>query len=280
MSVPTRRTIVVAALGMALLATLAATPASPQKAPAPSEPPSAPAAAAPAVSCPYCRSPLPAADFCAHCGRFSLAGPEDSVIRFWADAPYILTFPPQENPPEIRSEMDSGRWVGESVRYASGDRYDLRLKKDGAEITGRVGGMQGGKETDFSAAMQDTFDTAGRLATREVTGRVKSESDLYLYRKLEYRYRDDGRLERIEFLTSFYRGSSDWRKSPAAWLRHSVGEIVLRRDAQGSTTRIETTVREGRRSLRGEPEYAEPRLRVEIVTRDGDRITGISRAQP
>jgi hypothetical protein len=302
---PTLCSIGKAALGAALLAALAVPPASPQEPPEPagtpptraespsappevlpasieqpSAPTDAPPAPAPAALCPYCRAPLPAADFCAHCGRFSPGGPDASGRRFWADAPYVLTFPPLENPPEVRSETDGGRWVGESVRYASGDRYDLRQKKDDAEITGRVGGMQGGKESDFTAEMQDTFDAAGRLASRQVTGRVKNDSDLYLYRKLDYRYRGDGRLERIEFVTSFYRGSSDWRKSPAAWLRHSVGEIVLRRDGQGAPARIETTVREGRRSLRGEPEYAEPRLRVEVVTRDGDRITGIALAQP
>jgi hypothetical protein len=283
----TLRPIRMATLTLALLAAVVAPPAASQEPPAPAESPSAPSAPAespaaptPAALCPYCRAPLPAADFCAHCGRFSPGGPDASGRRFWADAPYVLTFPPQENPPEIQSAMEGGRWVGESVRYASGDRYDLRQKKDGAGIAGRVGGMQGGKETDFSAEMHDTLDAAGRLASREVTGRVHNDPDLYLYRKLDYRYRDDGRLERIEFVTSFYRGASDWRKSPAAWLRHSVGEIVLRRDAAGAPARVETTVREGKRTLRGEPEYAEPRLRVEIVTRDGDLITGISLAQP
>jgi hypothetical protein len=289
------------ALGVALLVALAAPPAFPrettQEPPAPSEPapaeaqaaPAPPAAPAdapaaptpvPAALCPYCRAPLPAADVCPHCGRFSPGAPDTSVGRSWIDAPYVLTFPPLENPPEIQSVMEAGRWVGESVHYASGDRYDLKQRKEGAEIAGRVGGMKGGKETDYTATMRDTLDGAGRLATRQVNGRVEGDPDLYLCRKLEYHYRDDGRLERIEFVTSFYRGSSDWKKSPAAWLRHSVGEIVLLRDADGTPTRIETAVREGRRSLRGEPEYAEPRHRAEIVARDGETITGITLAQP
>lgn len=294
---PTPGSIARVTVGALMLMMLAAPPASPQEPPAPvADPSSGPAdappapleaastpaetAPAPASLCPYCRATLPAADFCSHCGRFSPDGPDQSGRRFWADVPYVLAFPPQENAPEVRSGIEGGRWVGESVRYASGDRYEMRLKKERAEIAGRVGGMKGGKESDFTAEMEDTFDAAGRLASRQVTGRVKNESDLYLYRKLEYRYRGDGRLERIEFVTSFYRTSSDWKKSPAAWLRHSVGEIVLRRDPLGAPDRIETTVREGRRSLRGEPEYAEPRLRVEMVTRDGPRITGIAPPQP
>jgi hypothetical protein len=265
------------ALVVTLFAGFVVSPASSQS---PPEPPEATAATDSTLPCTFCRAPLPGTDFCPRCGRFAPAGADSAGRRFWADAPYVLSFPPQENPPDIQSEVTTAGFVGESVRYASGDRYELKQKKDGAAITGRVGGMRGGHETDYTAEMQDTLDDIGRLASRQVTGHVNTDPDTYLYRKLDYVYGADGLLERIGFVTSFYRGSSDWRKSPAAWLRHAMGEIVLRRDGQGALTRIETTVREGRRSLRGEPEYAEPRLRVEVVTRNGDQVTGIAPAQP
>jgi hypothetical protein len=244
----------------------------------PESPPPAPAPA-PAI-CPFCRSPLAGADFCRRCGRLAQVGPPSSEARFWADAPYVLAFPPQENAPEIRSEFTAQGLARESVRYPSGDRYDLKMAKNGAAIEGKVGWLKGGKETDYSAEMEDTLDDSQRLVSRQVTGKLKADPDMYLYRKLDYRYRKDGRLDRIEFSTSFYRGASDWRKSPAAWLRHSAGEIVLRRDDGGTLTQIETSIREGKRSLRGEPEYGEPRLRVELVTREADQVTGVSIAQP
>ena len=46
----------------------------------------------------------------------------------------------------------------------------------------------------------------------------------------------------------------------------------MRRDATGVLTKIETTLQDGKRSLRGEPEYDEPRVHVELVTRNGDHV--------
>jgi len=268
----------------ALLVTSALAQETPKIEPAQSDPalsaPTPAPSAAPATICPFCRAPLAGADFCLHCGRLAPAGAASTQERFWVDAPYVLAFPPQENAPAIHSEFTAQGLARESVRYPSGDRYDLKVDKNGAAIEGRVGWLKGGMETDFSAEMQDTLDDSKRLVSRQVTGKLKGDPDVYLYRKLDYRYRKDGRLDRIEFTTSFYRGASDWRKSPAAWLRHSAGEIALRRDDSGGLTQIETTLREGKRSLRGEPEYGEPRLRVELVAREADQVTGVRIVQP
>jgi len=245
----------------------------------PSTPEAVKEAQAAATVCPFCRAPLAGGDFCPRCGRLSEIVSTSSEHRFWADVPYVLAFPPQGNVPEIRSELATQGLLRESVQYASGDRYDLRMEKNGPVINGRVGWMKGGKETAYAAEMQDTFDSSQRLASRQVMGRLKGNPETYLYRKLDYKHLEDGRLDRIQFVTSFYRGSSDWKRSPAAWLRHSAGEIVLRRDNNGVLTKIETRLREGKRSLRGEPEYGEPHLRVELVAREGNQITRVTQAQ-
>ena len=227
--------------------------------------------------CAFCRTPIAGADFCPRCGRLARLVSTSSEHRFWADAPYVLTFPPLDIVPEIQSEFSPQGLAHETVRYPSGDRYELKMEKKGPAISGKVSWMKGGKETDYTAEMEDGYDAQQRLITRQIMGKLKASSDLYLYRKLDYAYTGNGRLQRIQFTTSFYGNSSDWKKSPAAWLRHSAGQIDLERDGAGALVRIETTIRDGKRSLRGEPEYAEPRLLVEFVVRDGDQIARVSR---
>jgi hypothetical protein len=117
----------------------------------------------------------------------------------------------------------------------------------------------------MEATIRDAVDN-GRLAVREVIG---SASDKALYRKLEYGYDAEGRLSAIRFSNSLYADSSDYKKHPAAWQRHSRGEIAMVRDS-GRLARIETTVRVGRRSLRGEPEYYAPTIFVEEIVRAAD----------
>jgi hypothetical protein len=236
--------------------------------------------AAPAAMCAFCRSPLSGDDFCPHCGRLARIVSPDSEHRFWGDVPYVLTFPPQENAPEIGSEFSAAGLTRETVRYASGDRYEMKMEKRGARITGKVGWLKGGQETEYSAEVQDEFDARQRLISRQVTGELKGGSDTHLYRRLDFKYRADGRLDRIEFTTSLYGGASDWKKSPAAWLRHRQGEIALLRGENGMLLKVETSFREGKRSLRGEPEYGEPGRILETVVRDGDEISRVSREQP
>lgn len=231
---------------------------------------------APGAACPFCLERFSGNDFCPRCGRFAAAAAAADQ-RFWGDIPYVLAFPPQENSPEIQSEITDKGLVRESVRYASGDRYDLEAKKSGTLIRGRVGWLTGGKETEYTAEMVDGWDASRRLVSREITGKLDAHPDMYLHRKLEYRYREDGRLEGIKFFTSLYRDGSAWKKSPASWLRHSRGEISFARDEQGSLVRIETTLQEGKRSLRGEPEYASPTQRVDVVTRKEGQATGVSK---
>jgi hypothetical protein len=264
--------------GLALGAVLVAPP---QAVSAQSEPQPAPSSAPvnEAAPCAFCRAPDSGQDFCPRCGRLSRLASTSSEHRFWADAPYVLGFPPFDSAPEIQSEFSALGLVHESVRFASGDRYDLKMERKVSVVHGRVGWMRGGKETDYSAEMEDVLDASQRLASRQVVGRLQGDPDMYLYRKLDYRYTPDGHLDRIEFKTWFYRGSSDWKKSPAAWLRHNSGEIVLRHDANGAVTRIETTLRDGKRSLRGEPEYGGPRVLVELVIRGGDRVDRVTRSR-
>ena len=104
---------------------------------------------------------------------------------------------------------------------------------------------------------------------REVRGSISGASDSHVYRKLEYSYEADGRLASIRFASSSYADSSDWKKKPAAWQRHARGEILLTREAC-RLARIETTVRIGRRSLRGEPEYDDPIVTLEEIVRAAD----------
>ena len=228
--------------------------------------------------CAFCRAPISGADFCPRCGRLARIVSTSSEHRFWNDVPYVLAFPPQGNAPEIETEFSPQGLVHESVRYASGDRYEMKVEKKGPVISGKVGWLKGGKETDYSAEMEDGFDPDGHLVTRQVTGKLNGSPDMFLYRRLDYKYAG-GRLDRIEFTTSFYRGPSDWKKSPAAWLRHSAGEIELQRDGEGALIKIETTVRDGKRSLRGEPEYGERHLLVEFVVRDGGQVARVTKDQ-
>ena len=259
----------VAVFAIALLAAFSTRPASSEL---PIKPEAANEAQATVSVCAFCRAPLSSTDFCSHCGRLSRIVSTSSEHRFWADAPYVLAFPPLDNTPEIQSDFSENGLVHESVRYSSGDRYELKMEKKGPVVHGRVGWMQGGKETDYSADIEEVLDGSRRLSSRQVIGKVKADPDVYLYRKLDYRYSENGLLDRIEFKSWFYRGSSDWKKSPAAWLRHSAGEILMRRDSTGVLTKIETTLQDGKRSLRGEPEYDEPHVHVELVTRNGDHV--------
>jgi len=269
-----------AACGLALGTVLVAPPPQMASAQSESEPATASAPATEAPPCAFCRAPDSGQDFCPRCGRLSRLAATSSEHRFWADVPYVLEFPPFDSAPEIESEFSELGLVHESVRFASGDRYELKKEKKGPVVNGRVGWMRGGKETGYSAEMEDVVDASQRLTLRQVLGKLEGDPDMYLYRRLEYRYTPDGHLDCIEFKTWFYRGSSDWKKSPAAWLRHNLGEIVLRHDAKGAVTRIETTLRDGKRSLRGEPEYGGPRVLVELVVRGGDRVNRVIRSQP
>lgn len=230
------------------------------------------------ASCAFCRAAETLEDFCPHCGRLSRIGELSSDHRSWIDVPYVVTFPMFDTTPTIVAEFSAQGVSRESVVFASGDRYDMQMEKKGPVVHGKVGVAGRGREMGYSATIEDKLDDKLRIATRQVVGRIQGDPDRYLYRTLDYKYSPDDRLDRIEFKTWYYRGSSDWKKRPSAWVGHSLGEIVLRRQ-DGVLTAIETKVREGGRSLRGETEYGEPRLMTEAVTRAKDRIDRILRVE-
>jgi len=266
--------------GLLILGTLAA-PASLLTVPG-QEPPGEGVAKAPEVAefpCPFCRLGLPREDFCPRCGRLSRLVATSTEHRFWGDAAYVIPFPPLESPPEINAEVSSEGLVRESVVFASGDRYELKREKNRIVVQGRVGLVGEGEEVDYGAEITDVLDDSGVLSSRSILGKVNGKPDTYLYRRLDYEYDGGGRLDRIRFKTWFYRDSSDWKKKPPAWLRHSMGEIALRRE-NGLLERIETKFREGKRSLRGEPEYAAPELLSEVVNRIGDKVDRVRESHP
>jgi hypothetical protein len=152
--------------------------------------------------------------------------------------------------------------------FPTGDRFTLTMKKGSGKVEGHLGTGSGHAESKMEATIQDTL-VEGRLAVREILGSIDGESSSHLYRRLDYVYGTDGLLASIRFATSLYADSSDYKKKPAAWQRHARGEIVLTR-VDGKLSRIETTLRAGKRSLRGEPEYADPAVTVEEVVRDLD----------
>ena len=67
---------------------------------------------------------------------------------------------------------------------------------------------------------------------------------------------------------------SKGKKRPAAWIRHSAGEIVMVCMA-GTLRTIETRVRTFSRWLRGEPELGEEKTMKETVLRCGDLFDAV-----
>ena len=211
----------------------------------------------------------------ARCGRIlramrtaGLRLPRAGAVRFWGDASYVSPFPAAQAAPTITAELSDQGLVTETVVFSTGDRFTLTMKKGNARVEGHLGTGGGHAESDMEATIEDTLQE-GRLTVREILGSISGESKSHLYRRLEYLYGDDGLLASIRFATSLYVDSSDYKKKPAAWQRHARGEIVLTR-VDGRLSRIETTVRAGKRSLRGEPEYSDPTVTVEEVVRDLD----------
>jgi hypothetical protein len=178
---------------------------------------------------------------------------------------YLIRFPPRNTAPTIVTELSERGLAREEVSLPTGDRYTTTRGKEGWEVEGHINYGQTIKGSDFKALVTHTIQ-AGHLESREVHGQISGKSDYHFYRRLDYIYSGDGSLERIRFSTSLYANASDWKKEPASWLRHAAGEIVMVRE-QGVLVRIETSEREGRRSLRGEPEYADPVVTVESLRR-------------
>jgi hypothetical protein len=247
----------------------------------PGTPSSAPAASASSQSagpCALCGSVLPGTDFCPHCGRLSHLVEITPQRRSWIDAVYVVAYPPLESVPEIKASLSPSGLIAESVVFASGDHYDLNVEKKRITVRGKIGNAGRGREMGYSATLEDTFDDRDRIRTREVHGEIQGDPDLFLYRRLDYGFSPAGRLDRIDFRSWYYRGSSDWKKRPSAWVRHSIGEIVLVRESgEGPVIRIETSVREGGRSLRGETEYHEPQSLIETVTSTNGAVDRIVR---
>jgi len=221
-----------------------------------------------AAVCPYCRAARGADEFCARCGRLAFPSSTPGALRFWGDASYVIPFPAAQAVPVIAAELSDQGLVKETVVFPTGDRFTLTMKKGNARVEGHLGTGGSHTESEMEATIQDTV-VEGRLTVREIFGSISAVSKSHLYRRLEYVYGTDGLLASIRFATSFYADSSDYKKKPAAWQRHARGDIVLTR-VGGKLTRIETTLRAGKRSLRGEPEYADPTVTVEEVVRDPD----------
>jgi len=272
--------ILVALLGLiALSARQAAGQQTPQGAAHGEEAPSEPTPGAPAAewNCPFCTSPNTGDDFCGRCGRLAFITDTSSAHRFWGDLSYIIAYPPLDAVPVINAETSPAGLVRELVQFPSGDRYELKSHRKGLLATGKVGNAGSNKEMAYSAEIIETLGEGDRLMARQVLGSVRGDPDLYLHRAFAYRYDTGGLLERIEFKAWFYRNSSDWKNRPSVWVRHNVGEILIRRE-DGRLSRIETTLREGKRSLRGEPEYGAQRTLSELVTRSNERIDRVERA--
>jgi hypothetical protein len=238
-----------------------------------------PEARAALTQCAFCRASLSVDEFCPRCGRLARIVATTSDHRFWGDVNYTPGFPPGDNPPKITADISPEGLVKEAVSFPSGDRFELRPGKKHIAVDGKVGSSARAKEDAYSGEVQDTIGEGGRLVTREVLGELQGDPDLYLYRRLDYSYGQDNRLEHVEFKTWYYRGSSDWKKRPSGWVRHKVGDIRMVRDA-GKLTSIETTVREGKRSLRGDLEYGDPRVFKETVTWSGDKVDRVSPSHP
>ena len=234
-----------------------------------------------ATACPYCRALLSADEFCPRCGR--LVGMESTAAsgRFWGDVPYLVQFPPSDADPTISSKISDAGIVQETVSLRAGDRYTWTPGPDGAVVEGRVSFGRSSKESRLRATIRDTV-VGNRLIAREVLGEISGSPNLHLRRTLDYVYTTDGLLATVKFGTWFYSSAADRKKRPGEWTKHAVGEIALVRQ-DGRLTRIATTLREGRRSLRGEPDYADARTTVESVQRAPggaiDRLVTTTRAE-
>jgi hypothetical protein len=185
--------------------------------------------------------------------------------RFWGDVPYVIPFPPRDSMPTIVSELAEKGLAKETVSFLSGDRFTMTMGKQGPEVEGHVNFGRTAKESDLRATVKEMIE-GGHLVAREIHGKLSGELNYHLYRRLDYLYTPAGLLDTIRFGSWYYDGASDREKKPGAWVRHAIGEIVLVRE-EGRLTRIETSIREGRRSLRGEPEYADPVVKVETIRR-------------
>ena len=264
------------ALAALLLVGTTASPGAPQEQAGQPAPESV--AEASLSECMFCKSPQPGGRFfCTHCGRLLRVGDPQAAGRFWGDAFYVLAFPPLEDRPSLVAQVGGGGLVREIATFYSGDRYELDVKDKGAAISGKIRAWGTFKEVGYKATIQDTFE-GEHLAVREVHGLVKANPERYLYRKLDYHYEGD-RLERIDVGTWFYRGGSDWKKSPSEWLRHDRATIDFVY-ADELLSRIDVQSREGRRSLRGDLEYSSPRSISETVLTTNGIVIAIKHTAP
>lgn len=222
------------------------------------------------TDCPFCLARLGPSDLCDHCGRIARLIDPSSPHRFWADAPYIFPFPPFDGFPTVTARLGEAGLAGETVEFTSGDRFVLESTKKHTIVRGRIGVPGSSSESKFEGEMVDVLDAEGRLTGRQILGRVQGEPDYHVVRSIDY-VRSDGGIRTLRYRTSLYRKASDPEKRPASWARHSVGEILI------GDERIEVRHREGRRGLRGEPEYASPRIMVWRIVRTGDLV---SRVEP
>jgi len=248
-----------------------------------SEDPAAPTApatpAASAAACPFCLTPFRNNDdFCTRCGRLARLTSTSAEHRFWGDAVYV-EFARFGDMPKLQAQFAAEGLIRESVTFNSGDRVEWSKGKKGLVIEGKVGGSDIRKEDTYKAEMTEKLDDENRVIQRSVWAKRNGDPDTHLYRVLDYKYTSDGLLDRIAFSTKVYLGASDWEKRPAAWIRHSGGEIVMVREA-GTLRAIETRVRTFKRSLRGEPELGEEKTMRETVVRSGDRVDAIVPAAP
>jgi hypothetical protein len=232
-----------------------------------------------AAACPFCLTPFRNNDdFCGRCGRLARLTSTSAEHRFWGDAVYA-EFARFGDMPRLEAQLAADGLVSERVTFNSGDRIEMTRKKKGVFIEGKVGGSAARKEDSYKAEMTEKWDAEGRLIQKSVWAKRNGDPDMYIYRVVDYKCSPDGLLDRIAFTTKVYLGASDWEKRPAAWMRHSGGEIVMVREG-GTLRAIETRVRTFKRSLRGEPELGDERTMKETVVRSGDLVDAVVPAEP
>jgi hypothetical protein len=228
-------------------------------------------------ACPFCASVLTSVpDFCGSCGRLVL-DPRDPGKRSWIDAVFVVEYPFTEDEPTMDLQLDDDGVFVESVRFLSGDRYEASSSGSDREIVGTVHAFGTHKEVKYQATIDERRDDSGRIVRREVSGVVKSKPPRHLYRTLDYYYDEAGRLDKIESMTWHYRKAGDRKKVPSTWLHHDRAEIRAGYE-EGRLVRMEGSVREADRDLRGGVFFEEPVTFVEHLA--GDTVSEVSFAEP